>query len=239
MQYGFRDLLVLRTVGALHAARVPTRSIHRAFRDLAPWLSEAVPLSRIALVSMADRVAVDDGSSQWEPASGQYALPLEVRRLESHILQMKKAKNPPQSRSLIDTAHEHYLRGADLEESDAAAAKSAYEACLAGDCAHLEARINLGRLLHLEGRHREAEAVYGETQEPSAIRYFNLAILQEDLGNPQAAVANYLEAIVHDPGMADAHFNLALLQERAGETQAAFRHLLAYRRLTQAGSGEL
>jgi tetratricopeptide (TPR) repeat protein len=131
----------------------------------------------------------------------------------------------------IDTAHDHYLRGANLEEDDATAAKAAYQACLEGDCAHMEARINLGRLLHLEGRHREAETLYRDTKEPSADLYFNLATVLEDLDRIPEAIAAYRDALAHDPGMADAHFNLALLHERRDETQAAFRHLLAYRRL--------
>jgi tetratricopeptide (TPR) repeat protein len=89
----------------------------------------------------------------------------------------------------------------------------------------------LGRLLHLEGKHREAELVYRDAKEPDPILLFNLGVVLEDLGKPGEAIVAYRDAIVHDPGMADAHFNLALLLERAGETQAAFRHLLAYRRL--------
>ena len=113
-------------------------------------------------------------------------------------------------------------------------ARAAYEACLAGDCAHLEARINLGRILHLAGLYREAEKVYRGTEEPDAVLFFNLAVLLEDLGEESAAIANYQQAIAHDPGLADAHFNLSLLHERAGAAQAAFRHLLAYRRLVNA-----
>jgi serine/threonine-protein kinase HipA len=48
------------------------------------------------------------------------------------------------------------------------------------------------------------------------------------------AIDAYRRAIVHDPGMADAHFYLSALHDRLGEAQAAFRHLLAYRRLQQA-----
>jgi tetratricopeptide (TPR) repeat protein len=131
-------------------------------------------------------------------------------------------------------AHEHYLRGLDLEEADRIAARQAYESCLAGDCRHLEARINLGRLLHLEGLHADAEKIYRDTQEADATLYFNLAVLLEDLDRDHDAAQFYREAIVHDPGMADAHLNLSMLLERSGQTQSAFRHLLAYHRLLQA-----
>jgi tetratricopeptide (TPR) repeat protein len=131
-------------------------------------------------------------------------------------------------------AHQHYLRGLDLEEADRLAAKAAYKACLAGDCSHLEARINLGRLLHLEGMHADAATIYLDTQEADATLSFNLAVLMEDLGREADAIQYYQQAVMHDPGLADAHFNLSLLQERRGETQAAYRHLLAYHRLIEA-----
>ncbi len=133
-----------------------------------------------------------------------------------------------------DSAHEHYLRAMDLEDEDRHAARSAYEACLAGDCSHLEARINLGRLLHLEGLHGDAEKVYRETDLADATLLFNIAVLMEDLARESEAVKYYQDALVHDPGLADAHFNLAMLQERRGEAQSAYRHLLAYHRLQRA-----
>jgi tetratricopeptide (TPR) repeat protein len=126
------------------------------------------------------------------------------------------------------------MRALDLEDADIRGARAAYEACLAGDCTHLEARINLGRLLHLEGMHSDAETTYRDTQETDAILCFNLAVLMEDLGRESDAVNYYRQALIHEPGMADAHFNLSLLQERAGDAQSAFRHLLAYRRLVEA-----
>jgi tetratricopeptide (TPR) repeat protein len=228
--YEFRDLLLLRMVGALRAAHVPTRTINRTLRHLKPWLSDALPISRVSLEVSDERVAVRQGSSLWEPGSGQYALVLEAEPRESHILPMKKRAAPKKP---MDAAHEDYLRGAELEDQDAQAAKAAYQACLEGDCTHMNARINLGRLLHLEGKLREAELIYRETEEPDAVLFFNLGVVLQDQGKNVEALAAYRDALLHDPGMADIHFNLALLQERVGETQAAFRHLLAYRRLVQ------
>jgi tetratricopeptide (TPR) repeat protein len=166
-------------------------------------------------------------------ASGQYALPLEsladdkVVTLAGHAGAAKNRRGG---------AQRHYLRALELEPQDIAAARRAYEECLAGDCRHLEARINLGRLLHLDGLLREAEAIYNGHEEPSGILYFNLGVLLEDLEREPDAMEAYRQAIAHDPGLADAHFNLALLYERQGEAQAAFRHLLAYRR--QAASAK-
>ena len=145
----------------------------------------------------------------------------------------KKRKGAHRANSEPSGSHVHYQRGARLEAQDAVAARAAYEACLNGDCTHLAARINLGRLLHTQGLLEEAEALYRDADAPSAILYFNLGVLLEDLEREMEAIQAYREAILHDPGMADAHFNLSLVHERLGEAQAAFRHLLAYRRLMQ------
>src|ERR1700728_3175370 len=99
---------------------------------------------------------------------------------------------------MSNSAHEHYLRGLELEQADRRAALDAYQACLASDCSHLEARINLGRLLHLEGLHADAERVYRDTKEADATLFFNLGILMEDLGRDDDAAKLYREAIAHD-----------------------------------------
>jgi tetratricopeptide (TPR) repeat protein len=127
--------------------------------------------------------------------------------------------------------HHHYRRALQLEASDAGAALAAYEACLRVDCSHLEARINLGRLLHLQGLLDQAETVYREIAHPSAVLHFNLGVLMEDMRRDADAIEAYRFAILYDPGMADAHLNLSILYERSGEAQAAFRHLLTFRRL--------
>src|ERR1700761_8785856 len=98
-----------------------------------------------------------------------------------------------------DAAHQRYLQGAELEESDRGSALRAYEECLNGDCTHLDARINYGRLLHLEGRHDEAEAIYKGTEEADGILLFNLATLLEDQGRHDEAIRYYRLSILHDP----------------------------------------
>jgi tetratricopeptide (TPR) repeat protein len=93
---------------------------------------------------------------------------------------------------------------------------------------------HLGRVLHLEGLHEDAEKIYRDTDELDATLFFNLAVLMEDIGRDAEAMKLYRQAIMHDPGMADAHFNLSLLLERSGDDQNAYRHLLAYHRLMEA-----
>ena len=111
-----------------------------------------------------------------------------------------------------------------------AAARAAYLDALNAHNDHLEARINLGRLLHLDGDFRQAEKVYRAAKQSSALLSFNLAILLEDLNREEEAIAAYREALVLDPALHDAHFNLSRLHERAKQPQDALRHLLAYKR---------
>jgi tetratricopeptide (TPR) repeat protein len=235
--YEFQDLLVIRTVRALAAAKMPTRTIHRALRHLRPWLPEGVSLGRVSLSVQEGQIAIRDRNTWWRPDSGQYVLPLEIAVEEGQIVTMPKRKKLKNADAAADAAADaHYQRALELEESDAAAAIAAYRACLNGDCSHLNARINLGRLLHVAGRHREAEKIYRQRGETSATLYFNAGVLFDDLGRHADAIGAYRKALAHEPAMADAHFNLALIYERGGERQAAFRHLLAYRRLTQTTS---
>jgi tetratricopeptide (TPR) repeat protein len=124
-----------------------------------------------------------------------------------------------------------------LEDTDGKEAQAAYEAALASDPRHLEARLNLGRLLHLEGRLDDAETIYRGSDLKEALLAYNLGVLLEDLGRESDAVASYREALGLDPQLADAHYNLALLYERAGRPKDALRHLLAYRRLSGEHGG--
>ncbi len=209
--YSFEDLVVLRAAAALRAARLPPAKIRAALRRIS-----ANPL----------RLPND-------PASGQLELCLEVVPGGNNVHYIgSHHKATPMELS----AHEHFERALDLEAFDGIAACSAYEAALQADSQHLEARVNLGRLLHLAGLLVDAERVYRNAHVASAVILFNLALVLEDSGREPEAMVTYREALAHDPRMADAHFNIARLHERAGDTQASFRHLLAYRRLTVSPS---
>jgi tetratricopeptide (TPR) repeat protein len=211
----------LRRYGYVQPALVNSRFVY-SFQDLVV-LRTVSALRAAAIPTRAIYRALR------ELSTGQLALALEADDTHGHVRPI--AGGARRIKETISQAHQHFLRGLDLEDNDAKQARAAYEACLAGDCSHLEARINLGRILHLEGLYKEAEKVYRGTKEPDAVLFYNLAAVLEDLGRDTAAVEAYRQAIVHDPGMADAHFNLSLVHERAGDVQAAFRHLLAYRRL--------
>jgi tetratricopeptide (TPR) repeat protein len=245
--YSFRDLIVLRTLGSLRAAKIPTKRINRTLREIKSSLPGELPLSGLSIVAVGDRIVVREGRALRESDTGQYTLALEFideggalvmidKRTESAARPAARPRigaSSTEDSTPADQAAAHFERAMILEESDEAAARIAYEACLELDERHVEARVNLGRLLHLKGRLREAEQVYRGIDSAEALLAFNLAVLLEDLEREDEAVAAYRDALARDPGLADAHFNLARLYEQAGNQRDALRHLLAYRRMTQ------
>ena len=220
--YTFQDLLVLRVAGALKASKMSAPKIVAALEQIRGSIPNG-RLPAIALAASGKNVAVRDGAREWE-ASGQYALPLAIRATPTAVAAIRK------SVPAADIAQEHVQRGNLLEESDLDAARAAYFAALGAHEDHLEARINLGRLLHLDGKLKEAEKMYRQARESSAILSFNLATLLEDLGREDEAIATYLDALAQDPLLGDAHFNLSRLHEKANRPREALRHLLAYKR---------
>jgi tetratricopeptide (TPR) repeat protein len=225
LNFSFQDLIVMRTATALRAAKIPTRAINRALRRIRSTLPEGLPLSAQSLSVVGNRIALRDGQVVWESDSGQYALPLEAAPTGTTVNTLHPTNEPVAA--LL--AEPHFAIAYEVEESDPDTAVKEYKAALLADPRHAEARINLGRLLHLRGNHLDAEAVY-RGGAPHPLLLFNLAVLLEDLNRNAEAIAVYREALAADPELPDAHFNLARLYELSGDARAALRHLLAYRR---------
>jgi tetratricopeptide (TPR) repeat protein len=237
LHYSFQDLIVLRTASALRAASIPAQRINRTLRRLRAELPAGETLNKLSLTALGNRIAIREGRMLWESDTGQYVLALDLDEEQGglHVISRQAASadgaNIAAATPAAYSADELYAKAFALEETDPAAAQAAYEACLAADPKHLEARINLGRLLHLAGRFKEAERVYRSSDRPEPLLTFNLGVLLEDLDREPEAILAYREALALDPQLADAHFNLARLYERARDPKASLRHLLAYRRM--------
>ncbi|MEJ0008633.1 MAG: tetratricopeptide repeat protein [Steroidobacteraceae bacterium] len=117
-----------------------------------------------------------------------------------------------------------------MEASDVAAARETYRTALTTYRGHLEASINLGRLMHLDGKLDEAEKIYRAARHASATLSFNLALLLEDLHRDEEAVHAYKDALALEPTMHEAHLHLGLLHERRERPREALLHVLAFRR---------
>jgi tetratricopeptide (TPR) repeat protein len=236
LHYSFHDLVVLRTASALRAAKISPQRINKTLQELRSALPEGSALNKISLTALGNRIAIREGQTLRESDSGQYALALEIveQKGRLHVISHQEAA-PPELENLADP-DEHYARALATEDNNPQAAQKAYELCLKADPDHLEARINLGRLLHLAGRLAEAERVYRVGAKADPFIAFNLAVVLEDLKREPDAIIAYREALALDPQFADAHFNLARLYERAKDPKASLRHLLAYRRMMDQGA---
>jgi tetratricopeptide (TPR) repeat protein len=236
LSYSFQDLIVLRTLGSLRAAKIPTQKINRTLREIRESLPGELPLSGLSIVAIGDRIVVREGQSLRESETGQYTLALEFTDQGGDLVMIDKrasapVENPKAAPGAPADSEEAFERALDLEDSDVDGAITLYEMSLKTDPRHMEARLNLGRLLHLKGRLDRAEQVYRGSDVGEPLLSFNLAVLLEDLDRLGEAMAAYRHALALDPGLADAHFNLARLCEGAGNARDALRHLLAYRRL--------
>ena len=239
LHYSFQDLLVLRTASALRAANISPQRINRTLQKLRSALPVGSALNRLSLTALGNRIAIREGQTLRESDSGQYALALEIVEEKGRLHVIARQDPAPAAAAAAaseseseSSADEFYTRGLALEDGDPQGARAAYESCLKADPAHVEARINLGRLLHILGRLDEAERVYRSAGQAEPLLLFNLAVLLEDLDREPDAIAAYREALALDPEFADAHFNLARLYERSRDAKASLRHLLAYRRMT-------
>jgi tetratricopeptide (TPR) repeat protein len=232
-RFSFQDLALLRTAGRLLAAGVRPVRVTRALHQLRDQLPGR-PLSAVRLVVDGKRVIVQDRLASWVLESRQGVFGFEMDPAE--------APEPEPAASLRqrpapEMAEELYRAALDLELAGRTQdAEAAYRAALGKNPRLVDAKINLGRLLHTANRFAEAEKLYQAAldQDPdNALATFNLGVALEDQDRTGAAIDAYRRAIGIDETLADAHFNLSRLLEAGGQNQAALRHLSRFRQLTR------
>lgn len=237
-RFSFQDLVLLRTAKGLLAARMPPRRVRRVLRRLKTQLPGGRPLTGLRIAVEGERIVVHDRGTIWNPETGQVEFDFEVADLASKVApHARRAAREALDSDREMTADEWFALGSDLEPTTPDHALEAYRRALDLDPDHFDTRINLGRLLHEQGRLHAAEthfrlALSSRAGDPTAL--FNLAVCLEDLGRVPEAVDAYRETIEADPECADAYYNLGRLYEARGDSAAALRHLQAYRRLTES-----
>jgi tetratricopeptide (TPR) repeat protein len=225
--FSFQDLIVLRTAQALTAANVPARRITKSLKALRRHLPETMPLSGLAISAVGHRVVVRQGGSRWQADSGQYLLAFDGDPAAGSM----KVIEPTVAEA---NTEDWFEKGYALESDDTEAARKAYERAIAADPAHLNAHINLGRLLHETGRLDEAERLYRRalaTCGNDALLWYNLGVLLTDMDRKHEALEAYEQALRSNPRMADCHYNMALLFEAFKKPKQAIRHMAQYRKL--------
>ncbi|HET9664936.1 MAG TPA: tetratricopeptide repeat protein [Burkholderiales bacterium] len=228
--FSFRDLIVLRTAQALAAADVPRKRITRSVKELRRHLPDSMPLSGLSICAVGGRVVVKEGARRWHAESGQYLLAFEGDPEAGSLSVMERTDTAPHA-----DAEAWFEQGLRLEGRDAVAAAAAYEKAIAAQPARIDARINLGRLLHEAGQLQRAERIYREAIAcggSDAVLFYNLGVLLEDMARKAEALEAYQSALRSDPRFSDCHYNLALLCNALGKPKEAIRHMAQYRKLT-------
>lgn len=232
LTFGFRDLLLLRTTKGLLESGVPMRRIRHVWSSLREQLAADVPLTSITIRADGEQVVASDGSSAWQPDSGQFVLDFEASEIA--VRARSSAREAASEEDAERSAEEWYEVALERESDSPEEAIEAYRRTLARDPAMADAHVNLGRLYHLAGERGRAEAHYRDAVRLSPddpVPHFNLGVLMEEQGRREEAAHAYLQAVSRDPDFADAHCNLGLLLESLGRRQEAARHLMAARDL--------
>ena len=230
-RFTFQDLIVLRTAQALVEANVPRRRITRSLKQLRDYLPDTMPLSGLSIGAVGERVVVKEGAARWQADTGQYLLAFEGDPASGSLSVVDQPTPSELDEAELPTAFE---KAVFMEQIDEAAAIRAYQAIIAEDPSHIDARVNLGRLLHESGDYERGERAYREALDvcgDDAVLYFNLAVLLEERARVRESMQAYEAALRVDPQMADAHYNLSLLYKRIGRARDALRHMGEYRRL--------
>jgi len=238
LRFGFQDLVILRTAGELTAAHIPTRKIRRVLESVREQLPEGRSIAGVRIAADGERVVVRDGTAVWNPESGQSLFDFSVDEIAEKtkpiaLAAVREAKAKQEDDLDADAWFE---LAADIELSDPSEARAAYEKAIALDPSHVDAHVNLGRLLHDEGALEGAETHYRaalKVDPDHPVAAFNLGVALDDAGRLDDAAAAYRRAIDLDPDNADAHYNLAGILERSGDKAGAVRHLTRYRALTR------
>lgn len=235
LQFGFHDLVLLRTASELSAANISQRKVQRVLERLRQQLPSGRSLTAVRITADGDRVIVRDGDAMWNPESGQSLFDFSVADLAAKAAPLVHRAAQEAREEKATTAEQWYELACELEMSSIEEAKDAYQRAVDADPRHSDAHVNLGRLLHEQGAAAAAEAHYRaavEVDPEHETAAFNLGVALEDLGRIDDAMKAYAKAIALDPDNADAHYNLAGIYERRGDKQAALRHLKVYRTLT-------
>jgi tetratricopeptide (TPR) repeat protein len=250
--FSFQDIIVLRTAQALADAKVPAMRITRSLQELRKQLPDSMPLSGLSIGAVGDQVVVRDGSGQRQADSGQYLLSFEGDPGAGSLTVIEPSSGPAKAgargtrspdevrgpgaveRRAVEDVQEILEEAAALELDDVEGSVRAYERAIAVDAARLDARINLGRLLHESGRMDQAEKVYRAAVAAAPhdpLLLYNFGVLLEDTGRRAEAITAYEAALKDDPEFADCCYNLALLYRKEERPRDAIRAMSQYRRL--------
>jgi len=243
-QFGFQDLVVLRTATMLASHQVAHNRVRRAMSAVRHILPDSRSLTEVQFSIDKLGILAHDGEVAWDPESGQIRMDFEHSIVQTEVAPIGHPGAPWRHSDPSETVPAEEVEegqiwfevACELEETSPEESQLAYRRALISNPLHVEALINLGRLRQIVGSTEEAIELYRAalTLDPDAsTAAFNLGVALEDLGRCDEAIRVYEEALERDPSLVDAHFNLGCLYEQAGDTQAALRHLRTYKALRE------
>lgn len=230
-RFTFQDLMLLRTAHALQAQSIPPRRILRSLARLKASLPAELPLTGLRITAIGADVAVRDRSGRWQSDSGQMLLDFDVAPVAGSVTILERGPSPQEREVEAQALFERALA---LEESEPAAAESAYLQALGLTPGLEEAWLNLGAMWAAAGRYADMLRLCDAALKHcagSALLHFNRGVALDHLDRLDEAASSYERSLELDPALADAHFNLAQLHRQAGDERGALRHYNAYRRL--------
>jgi tetratricopeptide (TPR) repeat protein len=233
-RFGFQDLVLLRNAKGLLSQRIPPQRVRTALNRLKQQLPEDGSLSSVQISAQGNRIVVQRSGRSWQPESGQTLL--EFDSDDSVPVRKRPICEPPERETPGLDAEDWFRLGGELEQGAPVQSREAYRRALELDPCHVDARINLGRLLHESREWEAAEKHYRMAladRGDDSTALFNLAVVLEDLGRRREATDAYRATVEADPEYADAYFNLARLLEQSGDRKSALQYLKTYRQLTE------
>lgn len=240
-EYGFRDLVCVKTVRALLANGVPLRRIRRSVESLRARVPEVErPLGALRVwLEGSDRVVVRHDGVLLEP-DGQLVLDFALAPAAPEDVASLCAPDSADPADPVN-ALEWFERGCllDADAETEAAAIEAYERCLQADPGFADAHCNLGTIHFNRGRRVKARRCYEEAlrADPRHVEaHFNLAGLLAEEGRDEIALRHYKAAERSDPLHPDVQLNLALLYDRLKLPRSARQHWRRYLQLAPAGA---
>lgn len=234
--YGFDDLVALKTLKKLREDHIAPLLIQRAIRSLKTKLDHIDrPLAQLRITAEGKSIFVHVAGSKMEPITGQLLLDFDQKELDRlRSFPVKAAAPAPQLDEIKERESEQWFqRGLALEESGAhpQEALKAYRKAIEINPKASGALVNLGTISFRLKKFAEARAYYMRALDSDPtypLAHFNLGNLYDEQGLLEDARKHYIEAIRLNPRYADAFFNLALLCERAGELLKAIGYWQKY-----------
>jgi len=245
-EFGFSDLVALRTLARLRRSDVPNARIRRAVTSLRERFRLGdYPLRELRLMAEAGKITVQMAGRRMEPLSGQLLLDFEEGPAGPQALAIPQPdadqRDARAATARLRQAEEWVQRALDLDLRAAPLREvvQAYEKALALNPLEKIALVNVGTLYFQARAFEEAERYYRKALEadPSyPLALFNLGNLYDELGRREQAIEFYRRALESSPNYADAHYNLALVYQTTGQTMRAVHHWKTYLRLDPGSS---